>query len=312
MLVNANNLKILRSVENNNRGIFSIEPLPQTYGSTIGNALRRVLLTSIKGSAGTQLKITGANHQFTTIEGVKEDIVQITLNLKQVRFKVHTANPVILSLEKKGRGVVTASDFKPNSDVDILTPQFKIATLADDNSTLKLELMVEQGVGYSPSEQREKQNNKLGVITLDALFSPIKNVMFNVESARFGERVDFDKLNIEIETDGSISPEEALKEASEILKSYYNVIGLIDSHSSDNAAKENTQMPVLKKIKSNIENISIDELPLQTRTINALRKSGILTLKQLASKSNEELADVKNLGEKSLTEIKELLSKESI
>lgn len=312
MLVNANNLKILRSVENNNRGIFSIEPLPQTYGSTIGNALRRVLLTSIKGSAGTQLKITGANHQFTTIEGVKEDIVQITLNLKQVRFKVHTENPVILSLEKKGRGVVTASDFKPNSDVDILTPQFKIATLADDNSTLKLELMVEQGVGYSPSEQREKQNNKLGVITLDALFSPIKNVMFNVESARFGERVDFDKLNIEIETDGSISPEEALKEASEILKSYYNVIGLIDSHSSDNAAKENTQMPVLKKIKSNIENISIDELPLQTRTINALRKSGILTLKQLASKSNEELADVKNLGEKSLTEIKELLSKESI
>jgi len=311
MFISADNLKITKIRQDNNLGVFTIEPLPQTFGATIGNALRRVLMTSIRGAAATQMKIAGANHQFTTVEGVKEDIVEITLNVKLLRFKVHGDNPVVVTLEKKGKGEITAKDLTLTSDVEVLNKDQHIATLADDKSSFKMELIVEPGTGYSPSEEREKKNIKLGVITLDSLYSPVINVTYQIESTRFGERVDLDKIILEIETDGSVTPEKAVKEAANILKSYYSVIESGDTKIEEVKVEEVKQSSS-KKGKSHVENISIEELPLQTRTINALKKNGIETLKELASKTDEELADVKNLGEKSLAEIKELLEKENL
>ena len=312
MFISADNLKIIKSGQGKNSSTFTIEPLPQTFGATIGNALRRVLMTSIRGSAATQMKITGANHQFTTIDGIKEDIVEISLNIKQLRFNVHGDNPVVVTVEKKGKGVVTGKDLKENSDYEILNPEQHIATIADDKTTFKMELIVEPGTGYSPSEEREKKNAKLGVITLDALFSPVTNVTYEVESTRFGERVDLDKIILNVETDGSITPEKAVKDAAALLKSYYSVIETGEAEDGKEASATVEKETTVKKSKSHVENISIEELPLQTRTINALKKQGIETLKELASKTDEELADVKNLGEKSLAEIKELLEKENL
>lgn len=311
MFISADNLKIVKTKQENNLGVFTIEPLPQTFGATIGNALRRVLMTSIRGAAVTQMKVTGANHQFTTIAGIKEDIVEISLNVKQLRFKIYGENPVVVTLEKKGKGVVTAADLTLTSDVEIMNKNQHIATIADDKTTLKIELIVEPGTGYSPSEEREKKNLKLGVITLDALYSPTINVTYDVKSTRFGERVDLDKIILEVETDGSITPEKAVKEAAKILKNYYSVIESGEAKIEE-VKTEEVKQTSNKKGKSTIENISIEELPLQTRTINALKKHGIETLKELASKTDEELADVKNLGEKSLAEIKELLEKENL
>lgn len=306
-----NNLKIIKSVDGDYKGTFVIEPLPRTYGSTIANSLRRVLLTSIKGAAATQLNIEGANHQFTTLKGVKEDIVQITLNLKNIRFSVHTDGPVVITLNKKGKGEVTAKDFNLSSDVEIMNPDQLVATLSDDNSEINMEVIVESGMGYSPREDREKSNSKLGSITLDALFSPIKNATYKIESTRFGDRVDLDKIVLDVETDGSVTPADAVRQAAEVLKSYYEVIGSGDSELTKKEAEEIANEPTVSTVKKEIANVSIEELPLQTRTINALKKHGIETLKELATKTDEELADVKNLGEKSLNEIKDLLKKET-
>ena len=307
MFVNADNLKIIKTEQSKNLGVFTIEPLPQTFGATIGNALRRVLMTSVRGAAVTQMKIAGINHQFTTIEGVKEDIVEISLNIKQLRFRIHGNNPVVVTLEKKGKGPITAGDLELNSDIEIMNKNQHIATLGDNKVTFKMDLIVEPGAGYSPMEEREKKNSKLGIITLDALYSPVVNATYEVKSTRFGERVDLDKVILQIETDGSITPEKALKEAANTLKEYYMVIEGGETKVENIIAEDEKDVPAKP-----IENIVVEELPLQTRTINALKKHGIETLKELASKSDEELADVKNLGEKSLTEIKELLEKENL
>lgn len=304
------NLKIIKAIESDYKGTFTIEPLPQTYGSTIANALRRVLLTSVKGAAATSMKIEGANHQFTTVEGVKEDLVQITLNIKNIRFKCHSENPVVVTLNKKGKVPVTAADLKLNSDVEIMNPDQVIATLADEKSEIKMELIIEQGTGYSPREDREKSNAKLGNIVLDAIFSPIKNATYRIESTRFGERVDLDKVVLTVETDGSVTPADAFRDAAETLRAYYEIIGSGDSEITKKEAEIIASKPVVNNTKKELANVAIEELPLQTRTINALKKHGINTLKELASKNDEELADVKNLGEKSLNEIKDLLKKE--
>lgn len=307
MFVSAQNLKMIKISEANNKGVFEIEPLPQSFGATIGNALRRVLMTSISGAAVTQMKITGANHQFTAIDGIKEDIVEITLNIKQLRFKIHGENPVVVTLEKKGKGAVKASDIKLTSDVELMNKNQIIATIADDKTTLKMELVIEPGTGYSPMEERDKKNNKLGVVTLDAIYSPVINASYEVEATRFGNRVDLDKVILTVETDGSITPEDAVKQSAALLKDYYKVISGGETSLED--MEEETVEPMAKP---HMDNVAIEELPLQTRTINALRKHGIETLKELASKSEEELADVKNLGEKSLAEIDELLEKENL
>ena len=303
MEVTKENLKINTIKEEKNVGVYSFEPLPTGFGYTLANALRRVLLSSIGGAAATQVKINGVAHQFTTLPGVKEDIVEITLNLKKIRFKSHSSEPIVVTLNKKGPGKVTAKDIELTSDVEIMNKDQHIATLADAKSKLEMEIVVEQGIGYSPMEER--QTSKVGIIILDALFSPIVSANYEIEPTRFGGRTDLDKITLTVETDGSISPAEAVKESARILKEYYIEI---EKWNQSYAQEEEKEKP-RAKIKIN-EDFSVEDLPLQTRTINALKKSKINTLQDLAKKTNEELEDIKNIGEKSLQEIKDLLEKE--
>jgi len=296
MEVTKENLKINTIKEEKNMGVYSFEPLPTGFGYTLANALRRVLLSSIGGAAATQVKINGVAHQFTTLPGVKEDIVEITLNLKKIRFKSHSSEPIVVTLNKKGPGKVTAKDIELTSDVEIMNKDQHIATLADAKSKLEMEIVVEQGIGYSPMEDR--QTSKVGIIILDALFSPIVSANYEIEPTRFGGRTDLDKITLTVETDGSISPAEAVKESARILKEYYIEI---EKWNQSYAQEEEKEKP-RAKIKIN-EDFSVEDLPLQTRTINALKKSKINTLQDLAKKTNEDL-------EKSLQEIKDLLEKE--
>lgn len=303
MILNLDNLKVNNIKENKISGVYSIEPLPTGFGATLGNSLRRVLMTSIRGAAVTQVKIGGVSHQFTTIPGVKEDVVEVTMNLKKIRVKLHGDNPVIITIKKKGLGEVTAGDIITSSEVEVMNKDLHIATLADSKTEFTAELTVESGEGYSPMEERP--TNKIGVIVLDALFSPILAATYEVEPTRFGKRADYDKLTLHLETDGSITPKQALKDSAEILKVFYT--GIFEGGSKIEPEKEEEIDP--NNIK-HTEVIAIEELPLQTRTINALKKHGIDTLEQLSKKSDEDLADIKNLGEKSLNEIKKLLEKE--
>jgi DNA-directed RNA polymerase subunit alpha len=304
MQVTRENLKINTVKESKNVGTYAFEPLPTGFGYTLANALRRILLSSIPGAAPTQAKIKGVNHQFTTLKGVKEDVVELTLNLKRLRFKLYGENPAVVTISKKGSGKVTASDIKCPSEVEVLEPKAHIATLSDSKSSLDIELVIEPGTGYSPMEDRE--TSKVGVIVLDALFSPVVNVNYEVEPARFGEKTDLDKIIITVETDGSIAPKEAVMRASAIAANYFEAFAAWEED-----AVITDDLPT-SAIVVKPEDVAVDELPLQTRTINALKKHGVETLDELSEKSDEEIADIKNLGEKSLKEIRKLLEKEGL
>jgi DNA-directed RNA polymerase subunit alpha len=305
MHVNKENLNIDTAKESKNFGTYELHPLPTGFGNTLGNSLRRVLLTSIPGAAITQVKFAGASHQFTNLKGVKEDVVELTLNLKKIRFSVHSDNPIVATIKKKGSGKITAGDIDVPADAEVLNKDQHIATLADKNTNFEAEIIIESGVGYSPMEER--QSSKVGVIVLDALFSPIKNVTYTVDPTRHGERADLDKLSISIETDGSVSPKDALTESARLLKGFFETVVKGGGNATEEEEKEES---VLDTIKA--ENVAIEELPLQTRTVNALKKHGINTLHELAEKNDEEISDIKNLGEKSLAEIKKLLKKEGL
>ncbi len=203
---------------------FVVEPCFQGYGTTIGNALRRVLLSSLTGASITAFKVTGATHEFTTIENVLEDIVEISLNLKLVRMKVHTDQPIRLKLSKSGDGTVTAGDFESNADVEIANPKQHIATITDAKGSFEIEAIIETGRGFVPTEERDEEEAEMGLVKLDALFSPVKNVAFRVEPVRIGEITNFDKLIMDIETDGTITPEEAVKQSSAILIDYFKLL----------------------------------------------------------------------------------------
>jgi DNA-directed RNA polymerase subunit alpha len=198
-------------------GSFVVEPLVHGYGTTLGNALRRVLLSSLPGCALTAVKVIGATHEFTTLDGVKEDMVELTLNLKQVRLKVMSEHPVRLMLNKKGKGVVTAADFEKNSDVEIVNPDLVLATITDEKASLRLEVVADTGRGYVPVEAREKEEAEVGLMKLDAMFSPVRSVAMRVEPVRVGDITNFDRLVMDVETDGSLSPQEAVRSAVTIL-----------------------------------------------------------------------------------------------
>ena len=203
---------------------FEISPLMPGYGATIANPLRRVLLSSLEGTAVTSIKIKGVSHEFSSIPGVLEDIIEIILNIKKIRFKLHGDGPVKLSLEVKGEKAVTAADINLTSDVELINEDQHIATITDKKLGLSMELEVEKGIGYVPVEQRQKEKLAIGVIAVDAIFSPVKMVNFKIENVRVGQRIDFNKVVMEVETDGSIEPEEALKKASEILVDHFKLV----------------------------------------------------------------------------------------
>jgi len=218
--------KIIKETET--EGIFEIENLYTGYGLTIGNAIRRTILSSLKGAAITTVKIKDVSHEFSVIEGVKEDIIQIILNLKKIRIKTFSEGPHNLILRKKGEGEVTAKDIEKNSSVEIITPDVHIATLTDKKAELEMVLTVEEGIGYLPAELRQKEKLPIGTISLDAIFTPIKKVNYEVENMRVGERTDYNRLRIYIETDGTILPRKAFKQAIEILQEHFKIIGNID------------------------------------------------------------------------------------
>ncbi|KKU90191.1 MAG: DNA-directed RNA polymerase subunit alpha [Candidatus Yanofskybacteria bacterium GW2011_GWA1_48_10] len=210
-----------------NRATFEIGPLMPGYGPTIANPLRRVLLSSLEGAAVTSVKIKGVDHEFSHISGILEDVIEIILNIKKIKFKLHSDGPVKLTLDAKGEREVTAGDIKTTADVEIINPSLHIATITDKKTELSIELDIEKGVGYVPVEQRQKEKLAIGVIAVDAIFSPVTLVNFKVENVRVGQRIDFNKVTMEVETDGSIQPEEAMKRVAGILIEHFKVVGEI-------------------------------------------------------------------------------------
>lgn len=223
-----------------NKAVFEIESLYPGYGVTIGNSLRRVLLSSLQGAAVTEVKIKGVPHEFSTIPGVLEDVLMVLLNIKNLRFKIYEGEVYKVELKVKGEKEVKGSDFKTPSQVKLVNPESHIATITDKKTELDIEIQIEKGIGYVPKEQRKIKKSEIGVISLDAIFTPIRNVNFQVENMRVGERTDFDKLSLEIETDGTITPEEAFFESCDILIKHFNIIfeGKVGKTEEEPAAKK--------------------------------------------------------------------------
>jgi DNA-directed RNA polymerase subunit alpha len=272
-------------------GKFVIEPLSQGFGNTLGNALRRVLYSAIPGAAITSVQINGANHQFTTIEGVKEDVVQLILAIKQIRVSYSGENPVRINLSTKGPGEVTAGEFDLPSGVTIANPDLVIAHLSDKDAKLEIEATVESGYGYSPAEDRH--STTVGVIPVDATFTPVIRVNYAVEATRVGRVTNFDRLVLEITSDGTVAPQDALKTAASTLVDYFGGIANPDDH-------EAASTPSSAPRSSAGSNVAVEELDLPTRIANALQKAGFETVADLSRVPQAELAKVKNLGGKSV------------
>src|SRR3989338_407872 len=246
----SDNVTIKKVSEIDREGVFEIEGLYSGYGITIGNALRRVLFSSLPGAAITQIKIKGVGHEFSTLPNVVEDIVEITLNLKKIRFRIHTNESQILTLKAGGEKAVTAADIKTNAQVELITPDVHIATLTSRSAELEMELTIERGLGYVPIEARKAEKLPIGVVALDAFFSPVVKANFSVENMRVGERTDYNRLRLTIETDGSITPSAALRKASNILQDHFSKISQIEVKESETAVPESKTKSAKKTKKA--------------------------------------------------------------
>ncbi len=288
----------------NTYGKFVISPLERGYGITLGNSLRRILLSSLPGAAITYVKIDGVRHEFTSVPGVVEDVTDIILNLKGLILKNHSDEPQIIRLDVSGEGEVTGKDFNTTGDVDVLNPDHLIATL-DSDGELRLEATVERGRGYlSAEEVKEEREHIIGLIPVDAAFTPIRRVNFSVEDTRVGQVTDYDRLIIEVYTNGSIGPDEAISLGARILQEH---LALFINLTQD---VSNVEIMIEKEEeeKDKIMETTIEELELSVRSSNCLKRAGINTVEELVQKSEEDLMKVRNLGRKSLMEIKERLA----
>lgn len=285
---------------------FLAEPFETGYGHTIGNSLRRVLLSSLEGAAISSVKIDGAMHEFTTIEGVVEDVTDIVLNLKKVKFKSHSRETqnIILSVNKEGP--VTAADIQLNQNLEIVNPTQHICTI-DKKKKLEMELEVKVGRGFCPGDENKKVDQPIGVIAIDSLFSPVARVRYSVESARVGQRTDYDRLIVEIWTDGRITADEALVQASAILQHHLDVFVGYDKNAVEFEEVVDTQDEERMRVKK-LLNMSVNEIELSVRAANCLNNANITTVGQLAMKSEQEMLKYRNFGKKSLNEIKEKLA----
>lgn len=287
-------------------GKFTIQPLERGFATTIGNCLRRMLLSTIQGAAITTVKIEGVFHEFSTLPGIFEDLTEIILNLKEVRLKLNVAETQTIRIEKKEKGPVTAGDFITSSAVEIMNPDKHICTITGDGGQFIGEFTVQMGKGYAPAEKNKTEEQVIGVIPIDSIFSPIVNVKYNVSQARVGQQTDYDKLIIEIRTDGSIKPESALAYAAKILKDQMTVF--IDFDETD-LIPEIEQIEE-KEIPPGNENLSrsVEDLELSVRSANCLRNAKIRHIGELVQKTEAEMLKTKNFGRKSLNEIKQLLA----
>lgn len=286
-------------------GKFVCQPLERGFATTIGNSLRRILLSSIQGAAITSVKIDGALHELSTLPGVKEDITQMILNLKEVRLKLNTANPKVVRIDKSVKGPVTAGDILSDGSVEIMNPDKEICTITGDGS-LKAEFQVEWGKGYSPAEKNKKEEQTIGVIPIDAIFSPILNVKSIVSQARVGQQTDYDKLTLEITTDGSVKPEDALAYSAKILKEQMQVFINFDEETAEPDLREETE-EIKPQLNENLYR-SVEDLELSVRSANCLRNAEIHHIGELVQKTEAEMLKTKNFGRKSLNEIKQLLT----
>ncbi len=283
-------------------GKFEYEPLERGYGVTIGNALRRVLLASLQGAAFVAVKISGVQHEFTTLPDVLEDITDVVLNLKQVRLAMNTDEPQRLTLSVNKKGVVTAGDIQGNQNVEILNPEQHIATLTED-TPLEMELEVRMGKGYVPADMHEGLSDEIGLIRLDASFSPVRKVAYTVEQARVGQMTNYDKLILEVWTDGSVSAEDAIAFAAKIIKEQISVFINFDERITGDNTTEGTDRSDMNDGLFK----SIDELELSVRATNCLRSANIATVGELVQKTEAEMLKTKNFGKKSLVEIRQVL-----
>ncbi len=290
-----------------------IEALYPGYGVTIGNSLRRVLLSSLEGAAVTQVKIKGIQHEFSTIKGVLEDVILIIMNLKQMRFKIYTQEPQKATLKIKGKKEVKGADFKLPSQLELVNKDCHIATLTDPKAELEMEIQVEKGIGYQPVEMRKKKEKlEIGVIPIDAIFTPVKRVGFKVENMRVGERTDFDRLTLEIETDGTITPTEAFLKASQILVDHFSLFIKSVSPKKEKISQEiekTDETREEKKQKEDVLKTKIEELGLSSRTEKVLLKNSIKTVGGILRKTSDALLTLEGLGETGLKEIEKSLSK---
>ena len=285
---------------------FIADPFETGYGHTIGNSLRRVLLSSLEGAAITSLKVDGAMHEFATIEGVVEDVTDIVLNLKKIKFKAHSRDEQTLLLSVNKDGPITAADIQLNQNVELVNPDQLICTL-DKKKKFEMELTVKIGRGFCPSDENKKPGQPIGVVAIDSLFSPVTRVRYAVEAARVGQRTDYDRLILEIWTDGRISPDDALTQASAILQHHLDVFVGYDKNAvefEEAADKQDEEKMKMKKLL----NMSVNEIELSVRAANCLNNANITTVGQLAMKTEQEMLKYRNFGKKSLNEIKEKLA----
>lgn len=286
------NFTVKAEEENKSYGRFIVEPLAQGYGQTLGNVLRRVLLTSLSGAAVTQVKIKGVPHQFHTISGLKEDVVEFLLNVKKIRLKLHGDKPGKMEINVRGPRTVTAGDIKLPENVEIVNKDLYLGELSDSKSKLDVDFVVENGEGYVMAEER--QTNEVGVIPLDSLFSPVVRVNYKVDATRVGRLTNFDKITLEIWTDGTISPKAALDQASKVLVSMFKAIY------EPIVPKEEVKESSEAKLSEELSKMTVEELDLPTRITNSLRKGGIKTVGQLCETPRKKLMKIKNLGVRSI------------
>jgi DNA-directed RNA polymerase subunit alpha len=298
--------KIVHEEVTDNRGVFVIEPLDRGFGYTFGNSLRRVLLSSLEGAAVTSVKIEGVQHEFSTLPGVREDVTDIILNLKNLVAVLHGESPEIeVRLSKRGPGAVTARDLEAPAELEILNPDLEIANLAD-RGRLDITLTIGRGRGYVPSENNRGPEHTIGVIPIDSIFSPVRRVSYDVEAARVGQRTDYDKLRLDVTTDGSIDPKDAIGQAAEILirqLAIFTDLERIEGFGEQAAAEAAPS----ESLAHGMENFPIEELELGVRSYNCLKRVGIETIGDLVSKTENELAAIPNFGRKSIEEVKETL-----
>ena len=301
--------KIVHEEVNENRGVFVIEPLDRGFGYTFGNSLRRVLLSSLEGAAVTSVKIEGVQHEFSTLPGVVEDVTDIILNLKNLVAVLHGESPEIeVRLSKKGAGAVTARDLEAPAELEILNPDLEIANLAD-RGRLEITLTIGRGRGYVPSENNRGPEHTIGVIPIDSIFSPVRRVSYDVEAARVGQRTDYDKLRLDVTTDGSLDPKDAIAQAAEILirqLAIFTDLERIEGFGESAAAADGAGAE--PALAHGMENFPIEELELGVRSYNCLKRVGIETIGDLVSKTDGELAAIPNFGRKSIEEVKETLA----
>jgi DNA-directed RNA polymerase subunit alpha len=285
-------------------GRFSAQPFERGFGTTVGNSLRRALLSSIEGAAITAVKIEGVEHEFSSIKGVVEDATDVILNLKQVPFKLHTSEPKTLRINKEEAGEVTAADIETDADVEILDPTVHIATVSDGGS-LKVEMRLKRGRGYVSADRNFDEDLSLGYIPIDSVHTPVKKVNYNVEAARLGQNTEFDKLTIEVWTDGSVKPEDSIGLAAKLIKDHMSIFINFEEDTDDFAYAKMERPPLPRNDQLDR---SVDELELSVRSYNCLKNADIRTIRDLVQRTEREMLATKNFGKKSLNEIKEILN----